>query len=353
MAVKVLLTCVEFLLIPLGFGRCFTYRYKVIQRQDLLSQYMIGAFILFALFTVCCVPITIFGFPFHLLQIVNGILCAVSTILLLMDLWLLHGIRDFRAWIYRLYTFFKTYWYFIIPVVFILLQILRTVSSQTCVYSDDQAYFPMINDMIHSDTIFELSKETGEYIKGLRMTLPKYLFCSWLQFQAVLTSMSGVHPLIIIKHVFPVFMISFHYIIMWKLTFFLSTDYKKRVCMLILYILLMEFGSPSRNTDFSYYLFTWSWYGKTAYQFVVIPMLFLFFFLIDDVITGWREGLLLLFISIAGMGVSSMALILLSIELGMLILISSVRKHTVRETWLCLPAFLPVIVGLLLNYIYF
>ena len=123
--------------------------------------------------------------------------------------------------------------------------------------------------------------------------------------------------------------------------------------MLILYILLMEFGSPSRNTDFSYYLFTWSWYGKTAYQFVVIPMLFLFFFLIDDVITGWREGLLLLFISIAGMGVSSMALILLSIELGMLILISSVRKHTVRETWLCLPAFLPVIVGLLLNYIYF
>ena len=353
MVVAVLKACVSFLLVPLGFGRCFTYRYNVLRRTDIVSQYVIGVFSLFALFTVACIPITVLGMQFHLLQIVNGVLYALSIAFLLLDGIFLHGLQDYRTWFGRVVVFCKTHWYVVIPAAFILFQVCRTVCLQTCVYSDDKTYISLINDMIRSDRILEMAENSGEYIRGLRLTQPKWLFCSWMQFLAVLSTLTGAHPLLFIKSIFPVFMIGFHYIIMWKLTYYLSTDQKKRICIILLYILLMEFGSPSRNTDFSYYLFTWSGYGKTAYQFAVIPMLFLFFFMTGKDITRWRDGLLLLIISITGMGISSMGLILLTIELSMLILLSSIRKHTIRETWLCLPAFLPVICGLLLNYIYF
>lgn len=352
---RIIAAYVLLLFVPFGFGSLLTYRYDKVERTDFLFLYAGGFCFFYALFSWITIPLTIFRAPFHSVKTLFIILCLFSFVFLLIRLLRLNLMADLYLWFRQLKQIIRAYWWILIPAGIILFQIIRSVLRTNCVYSDDDSYLPVILDMIKTDSILGTDAATGELLNMniASYASPKLLLTGWLQFMGVLSSIVGVHPLIMVKSALPVFLIGIHYIIVWKLTFFLSRDYHKRIGILFFYALLMEFGSPSLNTDLSYYLFTWNWYGKSVLQFLVIPMIMLFFLMIRNTQTGWREGLILMLLVAAGLGLSQMGLVLLTLEVTVFILIECLEKHSVRDMWIMVPAFVPLIANALMYYTMF
>jgi len=228
-------------------------------------------------------------------------------------------------------------------------QIWRVVFHMTYLYSDDDTYIPMINDMIYNDANLSHDPITGSELAAGTLADQRYTLSSWQQWEAFLCSTCGMHPLIFIKTVFPIFLIPFHYLIVWIFSRQFLDDVRKRTALVTFYCLLMEWGCANLNTNFSYYLLSWSWYGKAFLQFSVMPVILLFFFLISKEHSGWKEAVLLLALTGAGLGASSMGVILLLVELMVLLIIRTVHAGTVRELWLLVPALSPIILVSLLK----
>lgn len=353
-ALRILCVIIFLPMIASGYGTLFSMGNHGNKRmKSAVSRYLTGIFFILAAFEIVSVPLTMVGRPFHELCYAGIAICAGGGILFVYDMIFRHGWAVYLTWIRNLIHLLRTYWWIIAPAGIILLQILRSVVRTTSVYSDDKIYIDRINDMLYLDTILETDVITGAVSRAARLGNPKFVLSSWLQLLAVLCSLAGVHPLIMIKSVFPVFMISFHYLIIWKLTGYLGRSYKERILMMLFYSLLMEFGSVSLRTDFSYYLFTWSWYGKTFYQFAVIPGILLFFLMVRDYMTGWRDGVLVMIICLAGICASSTALMLLPIELAVLILFECISKRSVRELWISVPALAPIAMCAVMYFVLF
>ena len=337
----------------LGYGELLTRNYPLIRGRGVISCYIVGFFTLLAAFTVFSIPFTILRRPFHELRTVFALLYACGILLCILETVIWKAYRQWLIWAKQIVNIFRCYWWIVLPTGIILFQTTRSVLCTTSVYSDDTIYITRILDMVTHDRILGCDPVTGLFSDISLMSSAKFVLSSWLQFLAAVCSMAGIHPLILIKTIFPAFMIPFHYLIMWKMTFYLSEDSKKRILMILLYALLMEFGSNSVRTDYSYYLFTWSWYGKSVYQYAVIPGVILFFLMIRDHTTDWRDGLLLMVLCIAGIGTSTTALMLLPVELVLLILFECISKRSVRELWISVPSLGPVGICAILFFVLF
>ena len=355
MIIRILFAYLILLIVPFGYGSLLTYRYKRIEKTDFLFVYASGFCLFYALFSCIAIPMTIVRSSFHEVRTVFILLSGISIVFILVRALRETLIADGTLWFHTIKRVVRKYWWILLPAGIILSQILRSVIRMNSVYSDDDSYMPVILDMIKTDTLLGTDAITGELHNNSYTTYanPKLLLTAWLQFLAAFSSMIGLHPLILVKSALPVFFIGIHYLVIWKLTFFLSTDNYKRIGVLFFYTLLMEFGSPSLNTDLSYYLFTWNWYGKSVLQFMVIPLIMLFFLMIRKVQTGWREGVILLILVSAGISLSSMGLILLTIEVMAFIFVECLEKHSVRDMWVMVPAFVPIIVYAMMYYTMF
>ena len=353
MLVKIVGTVFLFLTVPFGYGRLLTFRNKGIRDTDYLSLYVYGLALFYALFSCITLVLTIARRPFREVVYAGIVLIVAALLFVLIDYFYNRRRGGLISWVLSLKKVAVKNWWLVFPACIILFQIVRSVVRMNGVYSDDDSYLPLILDMIRTDTILGTEPVSGELHNYYALSNPKYVLTACLQFYAALSSIIRIHPLILIKSILPVFFISWHYLIVWKITYYLSRDYGKRIVALLFYVLLMEFGSPSLNTDLSYYLFTWSWYGKSLLQFIGIPMLILFFLEIRAVKTGWREGLTLMAVVMAGMGLSTMGLILFTIMVSVFVLLECVEKRSVRELWIMVPAFLPIIVYALLYFTMF
>ena len=352
----IIIGCLILLLLPLslaGYGKAVTWKARREDGWNIASRYIIGCFCMLSIFTVFSILFTIADRPFHELAYVLTALYAGGLFLYFAAVWRCKGFQRFASYIRTIKEIIKIYWWIIVPAAVILFQIIRAVVMTNSVYSDDKYYITRINDMLYLDRILATDDRTGVLLASARMSNPKFVLSSWLQFLAAVCSMTKIHPLILVKTIFPVFMISLHYLIIWELTYYLSRETRNRVLVMLFYALLMEFGSVSLRTDYSYYLFTWSWYGKTFYQFAVIPAVLLFFLKIREHTTGWRDGIILMLLCIAGIGSSTTALMLLPVELLVLIFFECLSKKTVRELWISVPAFGPIGIGVLMYFVMF
>ena len=349
----IVVTLLFLLLVPFAYGCLLMAHYKKVRKTDVISVYVYGVCLFYALFTCFTIPCTILRLPFHVVKGGGLMLGVVSIPILIFAMWSRNGEQVVIRTLKQLRGMVHSYWWIIFPLSIIAFQIFRSVLRMNSVYSDDDTYMPVILDMLKTDKILETNAITGELHNYYTYNNPKLLLSAWLQFLAFLSSVSGLHPLILVKTVLPSVFICWHYLIIWKLTFYLSRDYGRRIGMLFFYALLMEFGSPSLNTDFSYYLFTWNWYGKSVLQFFAIPIVILFFLMIREIHTGWREGLILMILVTAGLGFSMMGMILLTILVLVFVLIECVEKHSVREMWLLVPPFVPLVVYALIYFTMF
>ena len=337
----------------IGYGAALTWNYPGMDHRGLSASYLAGFFVLLSVFTVFSISFTILDRPFHELKNVFAVLCICGWVLAVVVFVREKSHHRAVSSAGQAGTFLRKYWWIVFPLAVIVFQILRSVIRTPAVYSDDTFYLSRIGDMIYSDRILGCDTVTGAVSDTARMSNPKFVLSSWLQFLAALCSLTGIHPLILIKSIIPIFVISFHYLIIWRMTFYLAPVFRKRAMMLLFYALLMEFGSISLRTDYSYYLFTWSWYGKTLYQFAAIPSVLLFFLMIREHTTGWRDGLFLMFLCLAAIGFSSTALMLMPVEMLLLIVMECVSKKSVRELWISVPALGPIGVCAMLYFLLF
>lgn len=333
-----------FFITPMGLGRIFTYRCRIFGGKSLVMQYIVGFFAFLGFFSVISIPATVFAWPFHILQYVLIGMVILAFVVCAADLATIQGRQRVSLWMRDSLHIIKKYWWILLPVGVVLFQICRVVIKRTCVYSDDAMYMSVIIDMIKTDIILGTDPVSGVIKAGSNMANSKLTLSGWVQLLAAMTSVCGMHPLIFVKTLSPVFLIGFHYLIVWKLTSCLADSYSRRGCMLLFYTLLMEFGSISLRTDFSYYLLTWSWYGKSFYQFAAIPVYLVYFLMTRKKQVGWREGLILFVLSLGGLGASTTAVILMPIEIGLLTGLECLGERSLRRIVTGIPAALPVAV---------
>lgn len=225
------------------------------------------------------------------------------------------------------------------PAIFAFLgllvfQLVRLVLCTQIHYSDDDTYITIVGDIMHSDLFYRTDMTTGRPLSGLTIMNPKFRFTGWLAFHALLSELVGVHPLILVKTLLPVVVILLHYMVIIDLyRNFGKGEGEGLPYFLLFYVLLMEFAWGTVYTSWSYYFLTWVWYGKSFLQFVIVPLV-----LSQFLRMRWKNAwdwIWVLDILIAGVGASTMALILLPAEgaalFGTLLVLFVIKKVRARH----------------------
>ena len=211
-------------------------------------------------------------------------------------------------------------------IIIVLWELYNMIAYTEVAYSDDDTYSPMILDMVATGGFFGIDPDTGYESGPGYVPATKYLFTSWLPFQAFGAKLCGVHPLVFTKTILPCALIILHYMIIWELAGAVmgvlgSEEEDHREIIMVIYALLLELGWSSLTTTLSYYFLTWLWYGKAFVQFITVP-LFLseFILMMTEGRRYLRYILLLLVIATASVSASLMGVFLTAAETGVLII---------------------------------
>ena len=245
----------------------------------------------------------------------------VQVCLLGFGIWILLGLilyhraylKQLRQYPGQLISFVKSHPGIAAFLMLLVFQIVRLVLYTQIHYSDDDTYIPLVGDIIHSDGFYGIDYITGRPLSPGSVLDPKFRYTGWFAFQAFLSKVIGVHPLIAVKTLLPIALILLHYMIIADLYKRLNrNDVEGIAYFMFFYGLLMEFGWSTLTTSLSYYFLTWVWYGKSFVQFIILPVVLAQFLYME-----WKKPwnyLWVLIILVAGIGASTMALILLPAE---------------------------------------
>lgn len=204
----------------------------------------------------------------------------------------------------------------IVFLIILAVQLYRIVVFTQINYSDDDTYISLVGDIMQSDTFFRRNYVDGRNLSAWYHLDKKYILTGWFAFQAYLSRIMGLHPLITIKTVMPLVLTVLHYLVVID---FIGVVSKRRgevlTYLLPIYAMLLEFGWSTYTTSLSYYFLTWIWYGKAFVEFIALPAL-----LGQLLVTKWnafRDWCILLLMAIAGFGASTMGFILIPAMVGM------------------------------------
>jgi len=320
--VAIILSLVLFTIFPGLLGNTIVGITKVKTRA--WSRYILGFFGMVAMAYVIYLPFGFTGRSFHRYAQVYGI---VATTLCLLGL-LFFGkelMKVIRSQTMAFFAFIKRHPMALVVILMILLQCIRAFHYTQLHYSDDDTYIPLVNDIIQSDQFFRVNWANGEMLSGAYALDAKYRYTGWFPFQALLCYYTGLHPLIMVKSIFPMALILLHYAVIWNLMEVWNErfDGESRCVYLFFYGLLLEFGWGTITTSWSYYFLTWIWYGKSFLHLMVIP--FLLAHLLQFRGKKLGDWCVLLLVIVAGCGASTMGLLLIPAELGLFVLTACIE----------------------------
>ncbi len=274
--------------------------------------YISGLLTMLAMAYVLYLPLGLTGRSFHR---------YVQVCLLAYGLWILVGLllyhRAYGAYLRRMAAgilqFVKEHPEVVAFFLLLVVQIVRVIRYTQIHYSDDDTYISLVGDILHSDGFYGIDYVTGRPLSAGGYVDPKFRYTGWFAFQALLCRVVGVHPLILVKTLLPVVFILTHYMVIVDLYGCLEQKATHGLAFFLLfYGLLLEFGWSVLTTSWSYYFLTWIWYGKSFLQFIILPLVLSQFLRME-----WKnfwDYLWVLVILIAGVGASTMAVILLPAE---------------------------------------
>ena len=274
--------------------------------------YISGFLAMLAMAYLIYLPIGLTGRSFHR---------YVQVCLVVYGIWIVLGL----ALYHRAYATYITRWVTCViryvkahPIVFafaaiVVMQVLRVIFYTQIHYSDDDTYISFVGDILHSDGFYGINYENGRPLSAGAYVDPKFRYTGWFAFQALLSRVVGVHPLIMVKTLLPVAFILLHYMVIFDLYDCFKGENRAGLGYFFLfYGLLMEFAWGVLTTSWSYYFLTWIWYGKSFLQFIILPLI-----LSQFLRMRWKmmwDYLWVLIVLVAGVGASTMALILLPAE---------------------------------------
>ena len=318
--------------------------------------YTLGFLVMIAEFALICYPAIFLETPFHTVcYIVCGIYLLESVSILL---WLFFKKAIPRNPLFknRIIHLLQSpaFW---IMVVFCGFQIIRLLMAQPAELRDSKSYIAMVSDILQTDQLFKTQTENGFPIKSILDTPLKCSLSPWYPFLSLLSKFSGLHPLIICSTVIPPFLLVLHYFILYSLGLILFEKQEGKPYLFVfvcafLYEITLYCHTPTMIK------LIWPMWGKGVLSMTVVPAILVLYMLYSENAShckGWRFFVMMLLLNIAGCSMSTMAALVLPMELGLLGIIRSVRNTSVRPIVYscvsCIPAVLYIVVYYYLSHL--
>ena len=307
--------------------------------------FALGFIVMIGEFAVFCYPAIFMDIPFHIICYLAITVYIIECLAIL--IWLIIGKRfNLNNFLNkdRIFSWLKcpAFW---AMVILCGLQILRLVVFQTSQIRDSKSYNALVLDILQSDQLFKTNPDNGMPITSILDMELKYSLSPWYPFISMLAWCSKLHPLIILNTILPGYLLLLHYMIIFALGYLLLENGQATCCFVALYSFIQEISLFCHTPTMI--KLVWPVWGKGVLSMTVIPaVLILYMFYVDDNSQIREIGFLWIFllIVIAGCSMSTMAAMVLPIELGILGLVWTIRNHSARPlVYSIITCLLPVL----------
>lgn len=270
--------------------------------------------IVFTIWTVISLPCVLMQTKFHVpLYIFIGALILVTVFLIFMI------IKRRKKVIEKVKEFFssdaKKYFtnvFFIIMLVLVLYQAGRATIFTPSDYRDNKTYVALANDIVETDSFYTINDRNGEECSSLDKVSTKYKLSGWYSFEAVLSVICGVNPLIIVYTYLPGIVIILSYLIWWIIfKKFFDANLQAVSMALLVTVILYEF----MDSDISNIFLNCPTYGKNITSMIVVPLIIFEWMMLGNKKRNYKMNLLYLaLLSCAGCGASNMGFLIIPLE---------------------------------------
>ncbi len=335
-------------IIPIPVGALFTQPMMKHRTTSLAFVYIMGIMVLVAASELLSVPMTLLQKSFGtFVWTYNGIILVFLILAAVLCRTYIAALLKRTAETLR---HADRGWILVLLAVYVPVIVLSFVTTYS--YGDDRTYLSMVNDIVESDTLYQIDAATGKEVVFVNA---KYALSSYWTWIAYLARMTGMHALVLCKTALMFIFVPMSYAIQGLLAghWFRNDERKMRVYMLLV-VLVSLFGGFSSYTV-TYRLYTWVWQSKAFLAIIVLPFLLYYCCMIYEKSTsGWEYVLLLILIvaacstTLTGTGLAVAMVCLLSVVYAFW------RKQpglVVKTVLACLPAFILMIAYM--RYYYF
>lgn len=287
-------------IVPILIGGLFQTDICKTKLSQLIYRYVVGFFVMLAIYQILEVPMALLYVKFHVLVIVYSIALLMVVMVALLK-WKKDGSLfpntvnerkekiGVNGWIY-LGSFFLVLMY----------QLYHTIFFQLGDMSlDDATYLAHANDACQADLLFLLDPYTGGY-HGLNI---QRVLQSSLVYPAFVAKVTGINVLIIMHTIWPVFLVLMAYGVYYLIAEKIYVKPENKFLFLFLIALLYSFGLYSHYSA-SFRLLGVIWQGKGI---LAVVMNFLYLYLFSQAYKekyNLKTGILLCILSIAAVGLT-------------------------------------------------
>ena len=331
---------------PLIMGSLITTRRYETGSVTWGYRYICGLMLSYTLFTILCIPMIRFEAPFHVLCMAYEVVTVIAT---LTGLVLFIRRRDWAISVKWKFDLAKVA-PFILMALIVGFQMFRLFYFQEIEYRDDKTYFALVNDMLGSDKMYLTDPNNGQVYTSIFEANFKDMMDSWYPYAAFLSRVSHFHPLVICKTVLPPLILFWHYLILWIMGMFLFTqDATKTAWFVTICALINDMTRQLMVTSLIF--LDWPVWGKNLVGTISV-LLVLVIYMRRSVDSRKLNYLQMICAVTMGGFTSSMGLIAMPLEIGLLSLIEGVRKKRIIPIFEAIIYLLPAILGLGLLVLY-
>ncbi|MGI6018587.1 MAG: DUF6077 domain-containing protein [Marvinbryantia sp.] len=316
------------------------------KQSGFAARTVTGYLLMFSIFEILTVPLTILRVPYHVLVWIAGI---IYVVLCLLSIWKYRG--DIRKELLKAFnSSFWQPWTMYAALSLVILQAAAYVFFMTTDL-DDAYYVAAATTAIHYDTLYLNSPYTGMSVETLNL---RYVLSPFPMFLAFISTCTGIEPAVMAHTVLPAFLIMLAYMVYYLLGGILFTgkqpdgiraaekrEQTRQIGLFLVLLSLIHIYSYYSIYTQGTFLLIRIWQGKAVLASILLPCLFCMGY---KALTGYQEKgdwFILFLCAVSCTMVSSMGVALAPVLLGILALLFGVFKgkwrYVMNMILCCLP----------------
>ena len=314
--------------------------------------FSLGFLVEVAEFALVCYPATYLDISFHVVcNTIGGIYVAESLGVLI---WLLAIHRFSPNSFFNKDIIIKimrspSFWIMMIICGF---QIGRLLFLGPSEMRDSKTYCALIVDILQSDHLFRINPESGIPIASILDMDLKYSLSAWYPFIAMLAKFGGLHPLILHNTLLPPYLLVLHYSVLYTLGYLVFKKRHVDTCIFTAFCAFIHEVTLYCHTPTMIKL-VWPVWGKGVLSMTVVPVILVFFMLyVKNKSQKRMLSFLVIFllIVISGCSMSTMAAIVLPLELSILGLVWAIRNRSLTPLVYSVICSIPAVLYVTIYY---
>lgn len=322
MIISAVLAVIVFLIVPALIGMLANVFRK--KKHFSMALFLVSGYgVLFAFFELLVLPFIYLKLPFTLMVWIYSVPVGLLSLfsLYLHRRVLLEKLRGLPAALKGLP------WCAWLAAVLILFQA-GTAAVKMHVDDDDAFYVATATTTVTTDTIFQYDAYTGLPYEELPS---RYVLSPFPVWNAMMGTLTGLHPAIVAHTVMPAFYIPLSYAALWLLASWLFEKSKRNAWLLLFFAAVIQMFSFYSIYTGGTFLLVRIWQGKSFLANVLIPAILYFCIRAMNQRHPARTDWLLLFVMMAASCmVSSMGIMLAPVALGVMGIVMYLRHRKLQ-----------------------